>query len=275
MKGLQQEVFVFFHPEVQQLLRQLSPDGIEEIRLRVGRPLVVHTADRLYTYRNFIPSMEQIQEILQKMSGHSYYAFVDEICKGFFTVPGGHRVGVAGTPVLEGGRIINMKHITSLNVRIAREVKDCALPLLPYLPANLLILSPPGFGKTTVLRDLARLAGGSLKVGLIDERGEVCAAANGEPQFDIGKMTDTLHLCPKSIGAEILLRGASPQIIMMDELSSQDIPTVRSIFSAGVKVVATAHGDHAADTLRRLEMSHCFDYAVILGRHRIKEVISL
>jgi len=264
---LPQKVQKILPEEIAPSISKIS--GIQEIRLRIDQPIqiitdkregffdpekgLVSTAlDGLNTKR------EQIEEVLLKLSGGSYYTIEDSISRGYVTLPGGHRVGLAGQVVSERGKIKNLFPVGSLNVRIAREFPGVACRLLPYLVVsksgsirNTLFISPPAAGKTTMLRDLIRLCsygektfnlcGG--KVGVVDERGELAGTFAGCPQLDVGPRTDVLDGVEKKEGLFWLLRSMSPEVLACDELGSkEDAGVVSELARAGVKFLTTLHG---------------------------------
>lgn len=241
-------------------------EDITEISLRGEKDVVVKTGNR-YIKLGYKTSFSEIALTLQKLCDMSVYAYLDEIQNGFVTVKGGHRVGVCGTAVLRDGKIINIKNISSLNVRIAHEVKECSKRIgLDF--KSLLIISPPGCGKTTILRDLCRRIGQTEKVSVVDERGEIAAVFNGQTEFDLGDMTDVISLCDKRCGIEYVLRSMSPDYIVTDEIAEKDSELIKKSLSYGVGVVASVHGGAIGETLRRLgfERGECvFDKIILLS----------
>ena len=150
------------------------------------------------------------------ISSYSLYAYEDEMKRGFITMQGGHRIGVAGQVVMDGGKVLSLSNIYFLNIRVAREKRGCAKDIIPYLIHrnniyNTLFVSPPGIGKTTYLRDAIRiLSNGSdrlhgMKISIIDERSEIAACRQGIPQNDIGIRSDVLDGCLKSFGMLLML----------------------------------------------------------------------
>lgn len=187
------------------------------------------------------------------MSEYSLYAYEEELKQGFLTVQGGHRIGVCGQVSAENGRIRRIWPISYLNIRIAREFKGCARKMvsLLYRDGNFLdtlILSAPGIGKTTLLRDLVRMisVGGSWcfgkKVGLVDERSEIAGSIRGIPQNDVGFRTDVLDGCPKETGMMLLVRSMSPEVLAVDEIGGkEDMDALRYAMRCGVGILATIH----------------------------------
>ena len=202
---------------------------------------------------------DMIVKSLEFMSRSSLYALENEMKNGYITVEGGHRIGMVGRTIRQNDQIIGINHIAGLNVRIAHEVRGCSESILPRLCSggvlqHTLIISPPGGGKTTLLRDLIRLASDRLKlaVAVADERSEIGGCYRGIPQCDVGMQTDVLDGCPKSEGMLMLLRSMKPQVIAVDELGAPgELEAVMTILHAGVKLLCTAHSDDLEELKRR------------------------
>jgi stage III sporulation protein AA len=268
---------------------------IEEIRLRVGNPLMVTMSNKDYFVtrkgelvnelkESYIVTRENIYNTFRLISNFSVYAFEEEIKNGFITIKGGHRVGVAGKVVYGKNGLETIKNISSLNIRIARQKLGVSNNVIKYLikkPNTIyhtLIVSPPQCGKTTLLRDIVRnISNGvpklnfkGLKVGLVDERSEIASVYNGYPQKDVGVRTDILDGCQKHDGIIMLIRSMSPAVIATDELGDvKDIKAIHEALRAGVKIIATVHGEEIEDiktkpNLKEIINEKIFERIIIL-----------
>ena len=262
------EILRYFPHNIYQVLKntfeqkQNLISSLQEIRIRVNRPIILKTgqADLLIEY---LVTQSEVFEVLEKLCNNSIYAYQNQICKGFITVRGGHRVGITGTAITENEKVTNLKYITSLNFRIAREVKGCSNKILKDVICKeqntiytSLIVSPPGKGKTTMLRDLIRnISNGVPELGfrgktcgIVDERGEIAAMYHGIPQNDVGIRTDVIENISKDKGMSMLIRSMAPEIIACDEIGSkEDVEAIQNAVISGVKGIFTMHGKNLDD----------------------------
>ena len=254
----------------------------EELRLRVGGPLAAVFPEGERPLGGPPVGVEELEQLLEIASRASVHAVLDQVRQGYLTLEGGHRIGLCGTAVCRAGEVQALRGLSSANLRVARQIPGAAAPVLDGLCpggrlTDTLILSPPGLGKTTLLRDLIRRVaqGGGcepLRVGLADERGEVAALWRGEPQFDVGRHTDVLDGCRKAEGLLVLLRGMNPQVLAADEITHpEDAAAMEEAAGCGVALLATAHAAGAEDLRRRpvyraLLERGVFQRAVVLER---------
>ena len=228
----------------------------EELRLRAGRPMTVLLPEGEAELETIVEP-EELETLCDLATEFSRYAAAETLREGYLPVRGGFRVGLCGTAVMKDGVNTNLKNLSSAVIRIGRERPGVGDELAPRLFRegrfqNTLILSPPGGGKTTLLRDIVRcLSEQGARVALIDERGEVAVSYQGEPQMDVGPRTDVLDGCPKALGIPMVLRAMNPQVIAVDEITvREDLRAMSLAAGCGVGLLATIH---AADTAELLE----------------------
>ena len=252
------DVLEYFLYDIKNRILEYNLDDLEEIRVRSNRNILLKIGQEEIKV-DYIINTNEILEILQRICDNSIYTYQSQICNGYITIRGGHRVGITGNVVIKDGQVINISHIYSLNFRIARQVIGCSNGIMPYIlnlkennVYNTVIISPPGRGKTTLLRDSIRSISNGLPnygfhgitVGVVDERGEIAAMYKGIPQNDLGERADILDNVSKDIGMKMLVRSMSPKVIVADEIGTkEDIEAINYAVTSGVKGIFTAHGD--------------------------------
>lgn len=289
----------WFGERIRLILSNINEVGfqeVEELRLRIGQPLLVRTSEQDYFINQegritspdkaYWMSREDLVSTLERMTHSSVYAAEEDLKQGFLTLPGGNRVGITGEAILQDGKIQRMKHVSSLNVRIARDIQGKGLKILPLLldadgkVCHTLLISPPRAGKTTLLRDLIRLISNGVPrlglkgqtVGVVDERGELAGMWQGIPTYDLGYRTDVLDRCPKASGMSMVVRSMAPQIMAMDELGHKDdVLALLDALRTGVQILSTAHANSLEEAQNRpvlagLLNQGVFERLVVLNR---------
>lgn len=270
-----------------EVLKQLN-----EIRIRRNQPLILvfgknclfitrkgkllnHFSELAYSVDD-----EEFELVFRRLSNYSVHSVMDNLTKGFITAEGGNRIGVTSTSVIKEKEVASVKDISSLNLRIANEIKDCSRQILNMLYVNgfpsIIVASPPAGGKTTFLRDFSRLLSSGFnnryrKVVVIDERNEIAYKGAAGINADIGLNTDVLTGFPKSVGIEMAIRTLSPDIIVCDEIStSAEVAAMADGFNSGVKFAVSVHAANKKDLLekaiiRELILRNEFEYIVMLN----------
>lgn len=243
-------------------LPAVSKLRVEELRLRTGWPVSAVFPEGELSLSGPKVRPEHLEQLLELASRASVHAVLEQLNQGFVTIQGGHRVGLCGTVAQEGGQTRALRNLSSASVRIARQFPGIAAEVAGQLfedkrLQNTLLLAPPGAGKTSLLRDLIRVISEGegvppLRVGVVDQRGELGAAWQGVPQLDLGRRTDLLDGCPKALGLMMLLRAMNPQVLAVDEVTApEDVEALLSTGGCGVALLATLHGRNREDLKRR------------------------
>ncbi len=302
------EVLTYFSQELYDLF-SILPDyiinSIKEIRMRVNMPIVLYMGDKSLvlhkdgqantsTKNGYIITKTKLNELFNAFCEHSAHSFQNEIKNGFVTINGGHRVGICGTCILEEKKVVGVKDISSLNIRIARQINGISNVIFDKVLykglESVLIIGSPGSGKTTMIKDIARRLsnaefGEIIKVAIIDERAEIAATHVGEAKNDVGFSADVYNLFPKDVAMSLALRSGSPQVFICDEIGNEDdVELIMQSINTGVYIIATAHGEniHALKKrkhLKKLLDNDVFSKAVVLKKAQtpgeIEQIVDL
>lgn len=250
---------------------------LEEIRVRNNLPLIckIGQADKVLNYKILT---EDINYIFQKICENSIYTYQNQIANGYITIQGGNRVGIVGTAVLHEDKVTNFNYISGLNFRISRQILGCSNSIMQKIINkeqntiyNTLIISMPGMGKTTLLRDIIRNISNGIEglidganIAVIDERGEISATFKGIMQNDLGIRTDVVNDIPKHIGMRLAIRSMSPKVIAADEIGSkEDSEAINYAMCCGVKGIFTAHGESIEDVCKNPELKELINNKTI------------
>lgn len=273
------------------LNNKLNYDKVYELRIRSGGPITVNYGGKYY-YLNpegigaknggsIVTDRKMIEAIIYKAADYSMYAVNNQLKQSYITVTGGIRIGICGELVIEDEHIKGVKNFTSLIIRIPHEVIDCAFNAFQFLAKdelfNSLIISPPGCGKTTFLRDMARLLSDNEPIRntlIVDERYEIASCYGGVTQLNVGSFTDVISNCNKRYGFEQGIRAMKPDVIITDELADEeDLDAVIYAAGCGVKIIASIHaGDHLdlinKEGFEKLIKKRVFERYVVLSSRR-------
>ncbi len=249
---------------------------VEELRLRAGHPPSAKTAKGEIGLELAAVTAEELREILSRASRYSVHSYSESLRNGFVTLAGGHRLGVCGTAASENGQVIGVRGLSSVNLRVARQIPGIEKDIRPWIgegpPKPVLLLSPPGYGKTTLLREWVRMVSDKgYTVAVADERSEVAALRDGVPQFSVGRCTDVMEGCGKKQAALMLLKTMSPALLALDEITApEDVEAVAMCAHCGTAVIASAHASGVGELEKRplyrslLELQ-VFGQAVVIG----------
>ncbi|MEH7354131.1 stage III sporulation protein AA [Neobacillus drentensis] len=279
-------ILSFLPKNIADLISKIPPnqkEELEEIRIRINRPIEM-TLKGAPRFLSYIIQPEDAFHLMNKISHFSIYTLEEELKRGYITVSGGHRIGLAGKVILEEGKVKAIRDISSFNIRIAREKVGIAEPIIPFIFKgnwmHTMIIGPPQTGKTTLLRDIARIISSgnrekgyeASKVGIVDERSEIAGCVNGVPQLTFGHRLDVLDACPKAEGMMMLIRSMSPDVLIVDEIGrKEDAEAIQEAVHAGIKLVMTTHGTSLEEirnrpSLRNILDQRIFERFVILSR---------
>ena len=284
--------------ELVKLITKHNVQKIEEIRIRCGKNITLNMGCVEIVLRYAVSEIE-IVRIMQNMCNNSIYAYQNQIINGYITLPGGNRVGISGNVVFVDGKVSNISHIYSLNIRVAHQIDGACNEIIGYILDtknnsifNTLIVAPPGCGKTTIIRDIAkRISNGipeinfhGIDICIIDERGEIAALSKGVSNNDVGDRTDILDNIPKTIGIRMAVRSLAPKAIIADEIGNiADAEIANYAVCSGVKCLFTAHGSTMDDLLKNRELNtlinmKVFNKIIFLDektRGSVKQIINI
>lgn len=293
---MRQTIVNCFPPELRQAFQQIPLPiwkQLQEIRLRTGRPIAVRSSRTEQFLKSdgslsdrwqdgIVLQAAQVESVFRAACAYSVYRYQKEIAEGYLTMQGGNRIGICGTAVFRDGQYVQMRNINGLNIRLARQVKDCARELAAQTCwkqlSSVLLAGSVGSGKTTMLRDLCRILGQTYRLCIIDSRGEIAAVQDGVPQYEIGLHTDVYDGFPRAEGAVMALRVMTPDGLVCDEISTmEEANALMQVHGCGIHILATAHAAELEDLYRRAALrtlleAGVFDYIVLLKNGTVQTV---
>ena len=250
------------------IIKNFSFNDITEIRMRVNEKIIIVIKNKKYYLKNNTNEFVVINRLIldnfiRRISENSIYAFNDSIINGYITLPKGIRVGLCGTVVMKENRVVTIKDFQSVNIRIPHTIRNCSVPAYDFLVdegiKNTLIVSAPGCGKTTFIRDfIFQLYQHNMPKNILiaDERNEICSVVNGDVALDLGGFYDIYTNCSKKFAFKNGLRSMSPDVIITDEIDlKKDMESILEAINSGVNIVATIH----AKDINQLKQKSGFD----------------
>lgn len=287
-------MFWFLSDKINNALKSIDVDSLFEIRIRNGLPIKVLVKNKwgylsasgfsICTSKAIIADDNEAQLVAVRASENSLYSVFDNVAKGFLTLKDGTRIGLCGECVRMDGKIKTFKNFSSVTVRIPHEITNASNNFFNYIiqsenVKNTLIVSPPGGGKTTVLRDIGRKLSFSHNVLIVDERYELAGICNGKPFFNVGEC-DVISGCNKSVALENALRSCAPDVIITDEICEDDYFSIRQAISGGVKIITSIHSDSVENLFKKPNFekflsNKIFDLFIVLqGRNNPGKCVS-
>lgn len=281
-------IIEYMPKDISDILKEICLKKFEEIRMRKGLPLVAVIEGECFMLGKngivsdansaYIVTDDDIDYSVLSITNGSVYTYENEIKNGFVTVCGGNRVGIGGRGVKNDDGQMTVRDICSLNFRFARQIKSCAEEAVRFIRCgkricSTIIVSPPGCGKTTLLREIARkISNAGFKVCIADERNEICAMQNGKTGYDVGINTDVYTNFSKKDAISMAIRCLSPQIIIADELGyKEDFEAVCEAAVSGVSCVCSIHAKSFEDLEKKenaKKIMQCFEKYIILGENK-------